>query len=811
MKKFLSLVLALVMTMSLVTIGAGAKDFADDSKIDYKEAVDVISAVKVVDGYADGSFNPSATLTRGAAAKIICNLILGPTTAGALSADAAPYKDVPANHTFAGYIAYCQKEGIISGYADGTFKPAASLTGYAFMKMLLGALGYKAENEGYVGANWSINVAKQALAIGLDKGLTDDFDGTKPVTREEACLYAFNTLKATMVEYKNAQTIVVGDITVTSSAKASEVPCGENDYTTNSSSGDLTMQFCEKYFPKLKKIDENTAFDEPATTWRYKGEKVGNYVESPDVTYTEKIKLKDIYADLDLSADADTNLYYVNGVDQTASTYDVTKTNDNKVGGQGTVTTVFLDTSSSGKTTVRIVEKQQFIGKIVSIDDATKTTKRTVNLVAKGDAASASKYMYDNGATKFETEDFARGDYVYFTAAQNGSSYDVKSLAVAEKVTGELTAYTGNSSVIVGGTTYKVNAVGMGGQTYDANGDLKDIVDLYLDENGNVLFIETSEAADASYAYVLAAQGTGSSFHPYEAELLFLDGTKKVVKTDADADTSTIKNNFVSFRVNSDEKYVLTADDTNVYADGGNTIDLDSGVSAIKVDGSNYYYGNDATIYLVKTAPNAKTTYTVYTGYKNVPSIAGKVGFDVVCKAGKVANYVFIDCTANNVTPTGGTNNVLFLLADGDAGLTQTNDTSYYTFKAVNNGTVGTIKLDAADYYSNYLKLTGESVIVDGQYTDKYGVTKVTTGAGVTNKAVGVGEVSKSTISVTWNAGNSDFDQTLALASSVNVYVVNTAGEINASDLDAIAHDTNDWVYYTLKDGAVNNIFIVKK
>ena len=75
MKKFLSLVLALVMTMSLVTVSAGAKDFTDSTKIQYTEAVDVMSAVKVIDGYADGSFNPSATLTRGAAAKIICNLI----------------------------------------------------------------------------------------------------------------------------------------------------------------------------------------------------------------------------------------------------------------------------------------------------------------------------------------------------------------------------------------------------------------------------------------------------------------------------------------------------------------------------------------------------------------------------------------------------------------------------------------------------------------------------------------------------------------------------------------------------------------
>ena len=48
MKKFLSLVLALVMTMSLVTVSAGAKDFTDDSEITYKEAVDVISALGVV-------------------------------------------------------------------------------------------------------------------------------------------------------------------------------------------------------------------------------------------------------------------------------------------------------------------------------------------------------------------------------------------------------------------------------------------------------------------------------------------------------------------------------------------------------------------------------------------------------------------------------------------------------------------------------------------------------------------------------------------------------------------------------------------
>lgn len=45
--------LALVMTMSLVTIGAGLTD----SEITYKEAVDVISAL-VFDSYSDGDFVP---------------------------------------------------------------------------------------------------------------------------------------------------------------------------------------------------------------------------------------------------------------------------------------------------------------------------------------------------------------------------------------------------------------------------------------------------------------------------------------------------------------------------------------------------------------------------------------------------------------------------------------------------------------------------------------------------------------------------------------------------------------------------------
>ena len=87
MKKFLSLVLTLALALSLVTVSAGATDFEDDGDITYQEAIDVIAGLGIVDGYSDGTFGPDEVLTRGAAAKIICNLILGPTTASVLSAN----------------------------------------------------------------------------------------------------------------------------------------------------------------------------------------------------------------------------------------------------------------------------------------------------------------------------------------------------------------------------------------------------------------------------------------------------------------------------------------------------------------------------------------------------------------------------------------------------------------------------------------------------------------------------------------------------------------------------------------------------
>lgn len=55
-----------------------------------------------------------------------------------------PFKDVPANHVNANAIAYVKAEGIVEGYADGTYKPDATINRAEFVK-ILAASSYSAE------------------------------------------------------------------------------------------------------------------------------------------------------------------------------------------------------------------------------------------------------------------------------------------------------------------------------------------------------------------------------------------------------------------------------------------------------------------------------------------------------------------------------------------------------------------------------------------------------------------------------------------------------------------------------------------
>ena len=837
MKKFLSLALALVMCLSLVTISAGAKDFTDDSKIAYKEAVDVMSAVKVIDGYEDGSFNPNATLTRGAAAKIICNMILGPTTASALSADAAPFKDVPANHTFAGYIAYCAQQGIISGYADKSFRPAGTVTGYQFMKMLLGALGYDSDHEGFTGGNWSVNVAKLAISIGLDDG-NDAFVGTKAMTREEACLYAYNTLKADMVKYDNNSSITVGDIVISNNSKAEVVTtnvAADGTKIHNEGSAPYVVQFGERYFKDLRlTVSASDDFERPAETWSLKSTEIGTYALTPDLTYTESVALGTIYRDLGLSANmtqetasvaglsANEVIFFLDGSVRGAAapyTAGLTKNDTtNKIGGNGVLTEVFYsDTLPS----VIITMVNTYAGEVTAKHTATANKDAYVTV---------APLTVGFGGTYETEESFNVDDVVTYNYSNKSGAVGVKNVAAAEQVTGVLNGYTASKSVTVNDVVYKSNDAYKGEITsVKLNNATKSDVKLALDQYGYVLDVN-SDAAEGNYAVVLECTSTGGSYNKSKAAKLLLtdgtvkdvavkefyqaDGTTTAVLTDEDTSNNgngkISRGDIVSYRVDSKDEYKLTLlADVNVAAEKGAPKTLVTNgnyalnISNGNVAGSGTWAVNGGgitatgkTVFLIK---NASGDYYAYTGIKNVPTVKTNsdnstvVPTAVYCETGKIANVVYMDLKAGAGSTAAVSDNVLFVLGKGSVGASYNSDKgTYYTYDAILDGEITTVDLDSS--VASFGIYT--SVSFNDHQVGSVGSAGSTATGTVREKNGVVG------IGATY----------LSAAKDCRVFYIDEDDNISNIGVAGIATDETDNVWYTVNSsGEVTTIVIQKQ
>ena len=204
--------LCVAMMLSVMVMGAGAA-FTDQDKIVNEEAVDMISALGIVDGYEDDSFQPEKNIERGEAAKMIAVMLNGGKDAiqdatGSSFNDVLGSADAWANK----YIEYGVAEGILAGVGGDRFAPASNVTGTQLAKMLLVSLGYDADKEGYLDDTyWAVNVNTDASSAGLFAGL-DSMDVSVVLTRDNAAQMIWNALQAETVRYSLAgQAVKTGD------------------------------------------------------------------------------------------------------------------------------------------------------------------------------------------------------------------------------------------------------------------------------------------------------------------------------------------------------------------------------------------------------------------------------------------------------------------------------------------------------------------------------------------------------------------------------------------------------------------------
>lgn len=196
LKKSLALVLALMMVVSMLAVGAGAA-YTDVDEItpEYKEAIDVLSAFEVIGGIGDGSLAPKAGIERAQLAKIMYEAYTGKTYDKAASyAGMDTFTDVDADEWYAGVVNYAAFKGWIKGYGDGKFGPKDAVTGYDALTMLFRMIGFGKFDE-LAGDVYRGNIVEEAEKKNVLVN-TDEVgvDYSKAATREEVFEYLYQLL-----------------------------------------------------------------------------------------------------------------------------------------------------------------------------------------------------------------------------------------------------------------------------------------------------------------------------------------------------------------------------------------------------------------------------------------------------------------------------------------------------------------------------------------------------------------------------------------------------------------------------------------
>ena len=206
LKRTLSLALASVMLVGMMSVGASAvnaSDFTDADEIVNKDAVSTMTALGIINGKEDGSyFDPTGTVTRAEMAKMLCVAINGGVDPVLGVKDTPTFTDIT-GHWAESYSEYCAANGIIAGRGNNQFDPTGTVSATEAAKMLLGVLGYNAEKSGLVGNDWAINTNVLANQNGLYKNLSN-LNANTLLTRDNAAQMIYNALDANMVELNAA-------------------------------------------------------------------------------------------------------------------------------------------------------------------------------------------------------------------------------------------------------------------------------------------------------------------------------------------------------------------------------------------------------------------------------------------------------------------------------------------------------------------------------------------------------------------------------------------------------------------------------
>jgi len=510
MKKLLSFLLALTMLVSLASVSFAAP--ADITDEDTADAVDVLMALGIVDGYPDGTYKPEKVVTRAEMAKLIVTNLGYESLV--LTGQNSSFSDVN-GHWAAGYIDISAGLGIVLGYTDGTFKPDQTVSYAEAVTMIVRALGYTDES---LGGTWPTNYLTKAM----DNDILDNVTLGDGATRGDIAIMLFNALTLP-IGTVNEDGIFVAHSNDNLMSRVGgyqgndAVITGEEDSTMN------LLPYVGVYSEIFLNEDDEIILVRPTKS-------LLNGDFNSDASKFESSKT------YKLSSDAtDDTKYFVNG-EEVSSAFALEDLEDVTVSARisgSTIKEIYAiskwEVSEAGLFTDDDEDDmdydQELFGYDFLLDDDDEIDTTTFELVGVD-----------------ELSDINEDDVVYVYASE---SDNIRKITVGQEVvTGKITKINSASTKF----TVEGNVYGLSDAPNNdiASVSVDDEVEMKLDANGDIYTMDTVETA-TNYAIVLeTGNGIGSGLTGSNPviKLFLADGDVEII--DVDYDNSGVSSLFSS-------------------------------------------------------------------------------------------------------------------------------------------------------------------------------------------------------------------------------------------------------------------------
>ena len=687
LKKILALVLALVMSMSLM---ATANAFTDDANVDatYDEAVTVLSNLKVFQGYDDGSFQPKGSITRAEVAAIIYRIATGDVTDSQVGiyADYNKFDDVKSTSWYAGYVNYCANAEYIKGYDAKTFGPNDPVTGYQALAMILRAVGYDKNGE-FTGSNWQVQTASVGKQLHITDKVSAGTLGTA-ATREVVAEILFRSILVPQVTYTPAlgyQSIgVATNANVWTGWFVDNASIGAETFGLAQTTGEITATNRKTGTTTLTPVvtrgnNDNvldTANRADVINTDGNWENIG-YVAYVYTVPTAGAKTLTAVSDVTVTGESmgvSTNGTTVQNLTSASSTSYIATVQNVRYYYNGVECTTNVDIKAAVDASQRVGVKVDIIdndnGQLGEVIVITEYTTAYVSGIANTNNTGTQAVTYNaynlttaDGSTRLSVavkdtdlvcaDTLTVGDLV--TYVKYADDYYVVKAPLTTNTFTRINYNTVGSnnaiSYVIGGTEYlvatwdvKENDVSVAKANLNSN-NLSVNFNVYTDPYGHIIYA-APVAANVSYLYVLANDHTVATTGKTNAKVVNTDGTIGDINiakvptgfyyANGEVAVNALRGRMFAYTVNTDGSYNLTGvcyiNDPASYTKGTSTI---YGAANLGV--------NTVTVVVdVRNVGINSTSATVYTGYGEIPSFAeGKLHY--VTDANGWVKFAFLD------------------------------------------------------------------------------------------------------------------------------------------------------------------------